>query len=316
MNPEHLRWMHEVLDGEASADEQRDLDRLLAADPAARAEFEELRALFEGLKAAAKEAPPETLLTDVMAEVAPKHRRRHRMRQLSSRWRVFVSDVARGRRKSPQRVEPTHEIFQGEHNRGNEDMSELTSKHKIWIGAGVAAVAVVIVSRYFDFPASHDMSGTIAPASRSVAEQPGASDVNGTAQNGAQPAEVAAGDAARDSATDAVKVQDQVHDFAREKALDSMKASDKAMDAAKQNSVRDSIREQAMDAAKTSDKAMDAAKHNSVRDSIREQAMDATKTNDAAMDAAKHNSVRDSIREKAMDAAKTSDAAMDAAKHQ
>jgi hypothetical protein len=304
MNPEHIRLMHEVLDGEASADEQRELDRLLAADAAARAEFEELRALFEGLKAAAKEAPPETLLADVMAEVAPKHRRRHRMRQLSSRWRVLVSDVARGRSKAPQRVVPTHKSFQGEHNRGNADMSELTSKHKIWIGAGVAAVAVVIVSRYFDFPASHDMSGTIAPASRSVAEQPGAGDVTGTSQSGAQSTEVAAGDAARDSATDAVKVQDQVHDFARGKALDSIKASDRAMDASKQ----DSLRDRAMDASKTNDRAMDASK----QDSLRDRAMDASKTNDRAMDASK----QDSLRDRAMDASKTNDAAMDAAKHQ
>ena len=36
--------MHAVLDGEATADEARELERLLAADPAARAEFEELRA--------------------------------------------------------------------------------------------------------------------------------------------------------------------------------------------------------------------------------------------------------------------------------
>ena len=44
MNPtERTRLMHAVLDGEATPEETRELERLLAADPAARAEYDELR---------------------------------------------------------------------------------------------------------------------------------------------------------------------------------------------------------------------------------------------------------------------------------
>jgi len=87
----------------------------------------------------------------------------------------------------------------------SEQPSGLSSKRKLWIGAGVAAVAIVVAARYFDLPPSHDMSGTIAPANRSVAAQPGAGDVNGTSTTDAQTTQngVVAGSsdsAARDAA--------------------------------------------------------------------------------------------------------------------
>ena len=58
----------------------------------------------------------------------------------------------------------------------------------IWIGVGVAAAAAVLASVYFDVPPSSDTSGTIAPAQRFRAPQPGASDVNGGASTDTAPA--------------------------------------------------------------------------------------------------------------------------------
>src|SRR6266498_379201 len=61
--------MHAVLDGEATAGERRELDRLLAADPAGQAEFDELQRLFDGLARIPKAYPPEGLVASVMANV-------------------------------------------------------------------------------------------------------------------------------------------------------------------------------------------------------------------------------------------------------
>ena len=49
-HPEHIQLMHLVLDGEATPGEAQELARLLAADPAARAQYDELQRLFDGLK--------------------------------------------------------------------------------------------------------------------------------------------------------------------------------------------------------------------------------------------------------------------------
>src|SRR6266511_2671181 len=61
--------MHAVLDGEATAAERRELDGLLASDPAAKGEFDELKRLFEGLAQIPKAYPPEGLVASVMANV-------------------------------------------------------------------------------------------------------------------------------------------------------------------------------------------------------------------------------------------------------
>ena len=51
------RLMHLVLDGEASAEEERRLERLLAADPAARARYQALGELFDQLARVPLQAP-------------------------------------------------------------------------------------------------------------------------------------------------------------------------------------------------------------------------------------------------------------------
>jgi anti-sigma factor RsiW len=57
--------MYAVLDGEASHAESRELETRLAADPAAQAEFEEWKRLFEALDAVPKEHVPEGLVASI-----------------------------------------------------------------------------------------------------------------------------------------------------------------------------------------------------------------------------------------------------------
>jgi anti-sigma factor RsiW len=306
MNAEQLQLMHEVLDGEASADDARALDRLLATDPEARAEYEELRRLFEGLNAVPMAVPPEGLLAETLAKVAPQHKRRHRLRQLSSGWRVFISDSRRPRDRPRVAAARTQHSIQGEHNRGNAVMSEFSGKQRLLIGAGVAVAAVVVGAWYFDVPPSQDMSGTIAPANRSVAAQPGAADMTVASQGNVQPVPVSVtDDASRDAARDASR--DASRDAARDASRDASR--DAAKDAA-----RDASRDAAKDAAKDAsrDASRDAAK-DAARDASRDAAKDASR--DASRDAAK-DAARDASRDAAKDASRdaSGDAARDASR--
>jgi len=61
-----IELMHAVLDGEATAEEGRELDAVLASDARAREEYEELRGLFEGLRALPQPFPPEGLAASVL----------------------------------------------------------------------------------------------------------------------------------------------------------------------------------------------------------------------------------------------------------
>ena len=63
-----------------------------------------------------------------------------------------------------------------------------SGKRLVWIGAGAAAVAMYLAGRYIDFPPKgDDTSGTIAPAQRYRADQPGASDVKLGGQSDSTP---------------------------------------------------------------------------------------------------------------------------------
>ena len=66
---ERIRLMHTALDGEATEAEARELARVLAAEPAARTEFDHLRRLFDGLSRVPKAFPPEGLVAAVMANI-------------------------------------------------------------------------------------------------------------------------------------------------------------------------------------------------------------------------------------------------------
>jgi len=272
---EHLeltRLMHEVLDGAASADEAGELNRLLADDPEARAQFDELERLFAGLNSMPKALPPEGLVAAVLAKLPRQHRRRDRLRQLSSRWRVLSVDSKRALGSDPNRTSRTQRNSQHKSIRRNRDMSGPTifsRKPKLWIGAGIAVVAIVLVARYFDFPPQMGTQGTIAPAKRVVAEQPGAGDVNGSqsdASRSALPASTgasvdgAARDAAfRDASKDALR--DGSKDALRDASTDARAARDASTDArAARDASTDAraARDASMDARASRDASVDA----------------------------------------------------------
>jgi anti-sigma factor RsiW len=319
MKPEHTQLMHEILDGEASQDDARVIEGLLAADPAACTEYEELRRLFEGLNAIRKTAPPEGLLAEVLAKMPRQHTRHRRLRQLSSRWRVLISDSIRLRERSLNRVMGTQRDFQGEHNMRNKVMSEQKSKRTLWIGGGIAVVALIIAWRFFDIPASNDMSGTIAPAHRSVAEQPGASDVTGSAAGQAGSPSAQAG-ATADAAIDAARSDAAKSDAAKFDAAksDAAKADAARFDAAKSDAAKaDAARFDAAksDAAKADAARFDAAKSDAAKaDAARFDAAksDAAKANAARFDAAKADAAKANAAK--FDAAKLDAAKADAAK--
>jgi len=272
---EHLeltRLMHEVLDGAASADEAGELNRLLADDPEARAQFDDLERLFAGLNSMPKALPPEGLVAAVLAKLPRQHRRRDRLRQLSSRWRVLSVDSKRALGSDPNRTSRTQRNSQYKSIRRNRDMSGPTifsRKPKLWIGAGIALVAIVLVARYFDFPPQMGTQGTIAPAKRVVAEQPGAGDVNGSqsdASRSALPASTgasvdgAARDAAfRDASKDALR--DGSKDALRDASTDARAARDASTDArAARDASKDAraARDASMDARAARDASTDA----------------------------------------------------------
>src|SRR5213075_2668627 len=89
MNPSELdALMHAVLDGEATPDESRGLDRILAADPSAKARFDELQILFEELGRIPMAAAPSGLVDAVMSRLPHRRPSLGRLRQLFSRTRV------------------------------------------------------------------------------------------------------------------------------------------------------------------------------------------------------------------------------------
>jgi hypothetical protein len=213
------RLMHAVLDGEASAGETRELERLLAADPAARARYQGLERLFGELRRVPQVRPPAGLADAVLQRIVRRPQRPGRLRQLLSRSRVFGLESVQSGRGAPGNSTWTHRVSRPGQSSGGEKMSEQANSsignRKIWIGTGVAAAAVVF-GVYFssDFPTSKEAtSGTIAPAQRFRAEQPTAGDVklgnqaggtssqvNPATQAGNQAASQAAGQAANQAA--------------------------------------------------------------------------------------------------------------------
>src|SRR5271155_273118 len=195
----HLRQtelMHAVLDGEATPGEALELERLLVADPVARAQFEELRGLFDGLAAVPKEFPPEGLVSSVLAKVPRDSTRPRGFDQPLSQSRVFGQTTKGARGTTPVGSATVHRISQpGPFFRGK-SMSEQSgsfSKRKVWIGIGIAAAALILVLFYTgDFPPSgKDAVGTIVPAQRYQAPQ-NTADVKPGSLSGSQSTEAAA----------------------------------------------------------------------------------------------------------------------------
>src|SRR6266704_2785418 len=163
--------MHTVLDNEATTGERRELDRLLAANPAARAQFDELQELFEGFARIPKAYPPEGLVAWVMANVNIQQFEtpRSRIDQLFGWSRVIGQTAKEARGIGPGKwatvpsVNQPGPIFRGMNM--NERMSGSISKRKVLIGAGIAvAAAVVATSFLFDSSTTGNSAvGTIVP---------------------------------------------------------------------------------------------------------------------------------------------------------
>jgi hypothetical protein len=174
------------------------LERRLAVDPDARAAFAELRRLFDDLGHVAQMFPPEGLVAAVMARLPE---RRSRSGQPFSRSRVISAPTTEQQDLPPGNVAAVRQTSEPVSYLRGENMSEEKrgsfGRSKVWIGLAVAAAGVVIATQYFDFPpGGQSTSGTIVPAQRFRADQPGAADVKlGGPAAAAQPAQAgAAGD--------------------------------------------------------------------------------------------------------------------------
>ena len=170
--------MHAVLDGEASESEARQLELRLAADPAARAEFDEWQGLFQALREMPKEYPPEGLVAAVSAALPTPPARSSARSQPFPPRRVFgyTSTPTPGSRLGDLRAiqpptPPTRSVSMSQQSR-------FFASRKSWLGAGIVAAAAVVVAQLgFDFPVAKDVMGTVAPAQRYRAAPNGSEDV-------------------------------------------------------------------------------------------------------------------------------------------
>ncbi len=160
--------MHAVLDGEASATEVRELEMRLAADPAARGEFEEWKRLFEALDAMPKEHTPEGLVAAITSAMPQAPGAPGAANQPFPGRRVFGYTLSETSRR-----DPTRSVMMSE-----QSSRRIFAHRKAWLGGGLAAAAAVVVAQIaFEFPLSKDVVGTIIPAQRYRAAQNGSEQV-------------------------------------------------------------------------------------------------------------------------------------------
>ncbi len=178
---DHDRLMQAVLDGEATPGESAELERLLAADPVARARFEEWRVLFDGLSRMPHGFPPEGLVAAVMADLPREAPPRAGADQRFMPPGVIAASSKESRVTSRGTSTTVHAISQtGPFTRGAQmsEQQRTFSKTKVWIGVAVAVAAIAVGSQFVDYPPKgQDATGTIAPAQRYRAAQPTADDV-------------------------------------------------------------------------------------------------------------------------------------------
>ena len=149
--------MHAVLDSEASDAEARHLEVRLAADPAARAEFEDWKRLFEALGAMPKEHAPEGLVASIAAAMPETPGGRDAALQPFPGRRV-LGQTSLG----ISRRDPTRSVTMTE-----QSSRRIFAQRKAWLGGGIAAAAAVVVAQIaFDFPLPKDVVGTVIPAQR------------------------------------------------------------------------------------------------------------------------------------------------------
>jgi hypothetical protein len=198
--------MHAVLDGEATAAQAADLQQRLAADPAAQAEFDALRRLFNDLGRVPARHPPEGLVASVMAAVGERPARSPARHQLFSWSRVFSAPRAQVSRISTGTL---RNINMSQHP------SSPFANRKLWIGGAVAAIAVVVVAQFgFDGKTNEkDVIGTIAPAERYRGPQATGEDIKVGIGVSGQPGAVnvaTSADAANQSANNAALNSSQI----------------------------------------------------------------------------------------------------------
>jgi hypothetical protein len=289
--------MHLVLDGAATPDEAAELERDLSADPAARAEYARLEALFAGLAAIPGAHPPEGLVAAVMAAVPDQPPTRGGVGgsvQLFDESGVIgetsdtILPMGRGRAGSVEPVVQPKFYFKGESMNGQQ-------KRNVWIGGGVAAVAaVLLVSFGMNVPPrSSDTAGTIAPAQRYRADQNTSDNVNAAQAGGQTMQVVPRGQPALAAQAESNAVNNATNS-ATAKAVDS--ATAKAVDSATAKAV-DSATAKAVDSATA--KAVDSATAKAV-DSATAKAVDSATAK--AVDSATAKAV-DSATAKAVDSA-------------
>jgi len=160
--------MHAVLDGEASDAEARELEVRLAADPAARAEFEDWKRLFAALGAVPKEHVPEGLVASIAAAMPETPGGRDAALQPFPGRRVLGQTSFGTSRRDPIRSVTMTE----------QSSRRIFAHRKAWLGGGIAAAAAVVVAQIaFDFPLPKDVVGTVIPAQRYRAAQNGSEQV-------------------------------------------------------------------------------------------------------------------------------------------
>src|SRR5579864_699209 len=189
-----VELMHVALDGEASPAEAQELERRLANDAAARAQYEELRYLFDDLSRVRQAFPPEGLIASVLANIPQNSTRPGRFGQLFGAPGVIEPSLKNTRGRRLGRNERVRQVFQQWAFSKDTDMDagkkSLAGNRKVWIGGGIAAAAVIVaVSTGLFPPSAGDTAGTIAPALRYRATQPAADNVTPGNQPGTQSAQ-------------------------------------------------------------------------------------------------------------------------------
>ena len=167
--------IHAVLDGEASNAEARELETRLAADPAARAEFEDWKRLFEALDAVPKEHAPEGLVASIASAMPQAPGASGAASQPFPDPRVLGHTLFGISRRVPTRSVTMTE----------QSSRRIFAHRKAWLGGGIAAAAAVVVAQIaFDFPLPKDVVGTVIPAQRYRAAQNGSEQVQVVAPAG------------------------------------------------------------------------------------------------------------------------------------
>ena len=175
------RLMTLVLDAEATPDEAAELERQLAADPVLRERFAVWMGLFDAMGHVPAVHAPEGLVARVMSNIPHEGAPSGSKLPAASRILDVVSNEVSPIRRASRPMASLGVTM-------NDEIRTPFNKRKVWIGAGLAAIAVVVVGGYaLDVPPGiKDTAGTILPATRYQAAQPKAADIQVGVPTGTQ----------------------------------------------------------------------------------------------------------------------------------